>query len=478
MSVWTTPTTRSLGLLVTPAIWNTDLVDNLKYLKASPVFDGRVYVGAIGSALAGVNVLSGGQAGGVQIIRNASALVTSGQSLGALGWKGTDSANSNAAAEAMIEAVAAENYSATAAGTDLLFYTKPIGTGPGSSPTAWLRLTSAGHLYLSATKQLYFDGGSNTYLEEVSADNLRAVAGGNERLRVVGANGVQVTGAVTIPTGTPLYLDGSFTGNTYLMEIASDSLALVAGGNERLRAVGANGVQVTGGLTITSGSPLYFDGSFSGNTYVDEVTGDSLRFVCGGNERLRIVGANGVQVSGALTVPSATPIYLDGSFSGDTYLYQASNDNVDVVTGGVTRWRWSSSGHVAIAATARIYLDGTGAAGNTYLLESSADVMRAIVGGETRMEISSAGRTVLGSTAATILDDAGDSGSMVVVQGGDGSNDFLDIVVAGQFTAPVVVTSYAVRGTPTARTYTRSGIALQLAMASGTYTVVTIKLGT
>ena len=44
MSVWTTPTTRSLGFLVTPAVWNADIVNNLIYLKTSPVFDGSPVV--------------------------------------------------------------------------------------------------------------------------------------------------------------------------------------------------------------------------------------------------------------------------------------------------------------------------------------------------------------------------------------------------------------------------------------------------
>jgi hypothetical protein len=40
MAVWTAPTTRSTGALVSASIWNTDIVENLKYLKDSPVFDG------------------------------------------------------------------------------------------------------------------------------------------------------------------------------------------------------------------------------------------------------------------------------------------------------------------------------------------------------------------------------------------------------------------------------------------------------
>jgi hypothetical protein len=105
---------------------------------------GRLYLGAISSALANQNILTGGQGGGVQLIRNASTNVTSGQSLGTFAWKGSDSANSNTSAEAMIEAVAAENFTGFTAATNLLFYTKPTGTGPGSAPTERGQFSSDG----------------------------------------------------------------------------------------------------------------------------------------------------------------------------------------------------------------------------------------------------------------------------------------------------------------------------------------------
>jgi len=115
---------------------------------------GNLYLGAISSALANENILTGGQGGGIQLIRNASASPTSGQSLGSYAWKGADSANSNAAAEAMIEAVAAENFSGVAAGTNMLFYTKAIGTGPGSSPSERMRIDSSGNLGVGVTSPL------------------------------------------------------------------------------------------------------------------------------------------------------------------------------------------------------------------------------------------------------------------------------------------------------------------------------------
>jgi hypothetical protein len=61
----------------------------------------------------------------------------------------------------------------------------------------------------------------------------------------------------------------------------------------------------------------------------------------------------------------------------------------------------------------------------------------------------------------------------VLVNGYDtasNTNSFIDLVLYIGGVAPVVVSSVN-RGSPAARTYTSSGVALQLAMASGTYNV-------
>lgn len=40
MATYTAPTTRSTGDLVTASIWNTDMVENIKYLKDTPALNG------------------------------------------------------------------------------------------------------------------------------------------------------------------------------------------------------------------------------------------------------------------------------------------------------------------------------------------------------------------------------------------------------------------------------------------------------
>jgi hypothetical protein len=110
---------------------------------------GNVGIGTNAPCLTGLAILSGGQGKGVLVARNATGSPTSGQSLGSYAFKGVmDGLNSNAAAEAMIEAVAAENQTGLTAATNLLFYTKASGTGPGSSPTLRMTLDSSGNLGL------------------------------------------------------------------------------------------------------------------------------------------------------------------------------------------------------------------------------------------------------------------------------------------------------------------------------------------
>jgi len=81
------------------------------------------------------------------------------------------------------------------------------------------------------------------------------------------------------------------------------------------------------------------------------------------------------------------------------------------------------------------------------------------------------------STSATTIILGGDFGQLVVINGISGSDRFCDLVMSSTGAAPVVVQSFTALGSPVARTYTRSGSNLQLAMASGTYTVRALSLG-
>jgi hypothetical protein len=98
-------------------------------------------------------------------------------------------------------------------------------------------------------------------------------------------------------------------------------------------------------------------------------------------------------------------------------------------------------------------------------------------GSQTGNKIQQRHTAVSVTTSATTIHAPGDIGAFVVVNGDDGSNRFCDLVMASPNTAPTVVQSYTSLGTPAARTYTRSGTNLQLAMASGTYNIYVLALG-
>jgi len=75
-------------------------------------------------------------------------------------------------------------------------------------------------------------------------------------------------------------------------------------------------------------------------------------------------------------------------------------------------------------------------------------------------------------SSATTLDDSAQG--MMLVHGeedGGSTGEFMDLVWYSRVSTPAVISSHTVTGSPAARTYSRSGNNLQLAMASGTYDV-------
>jgi hypothetical protein len=76
--------------------------------------------------------------------------------------------------------------------------------------------------------------------------------------------------------------------------------------------------------------------------------------------------------------------------------------------------------------------------------------------------------TGVGTTAKAVM-ELEQNAALVVVAGTDGSNSFVDLVLTGNQLPPTVVGGNPASGHPAARTYTVSGFALKLAMASGSY---------
>ena len=197
----------------------------------------------------GLAILTGDGNGGVQFNKEDGSYPSDGETLGSIGWKGADSANSNAAAGASIVGIAAEDFSGSTEATNLAFNTKPTGTGPGSAPTERMRINSNGTVGIGTA------GGSYAI-----------------DLLTTGNNGLRVNTGTS--SADQLYL-GNTGGVSSVGTLTSDDLGIITAGSERAR-VTTGGIVLVGktssgvssvGAEIRTGSSNYsFTGTSSGHT--------------------------------------------------------------------------------------------------------------------------------------------------------------------------------------------------------------------
>jgi len=124
---------------------------------------------------------------------------------------------------------------------------------------------------------------------------------------------------------------------------------------------------VTGNLDLHSGANL--------RMYSD--AGVTLTFVIDG-------------ATGDFGIPATRRFYLDGTgLGGDTYIYEASANTLDIVAGGfiarltTTAFQLDSVHNFVISPTKRLYYDG---GGDTYRHESAANDLIDVVGGTNMLE--------------------------------------------------------------------------------------------
>ena len=180
----------------------------------------------------------------------------------------------------------------------------------------------------------------------------------------------------------------------------------------------------------------------------------------------------------AMTLDAGGDLYLPKYF----YIGNAGNTASQISSGsgsanlcfginGTEKARIDTSGNLLVAATAvgnggKLYVNGSISLGTT------TTGAQASMAKDTTQYTSG-----ISTTATTIYTDissgmsSASAGYFIIYGSNNAGAGFMDVVIAKASGTPVVVSSSTIEGSPPARTYSVSSLALQLAMASGTFSV-------
>jgi hypothetical protein len=323
----------------------------------------------------------------------------------------------------------------------------------------------------ATTRSIQFQsGGTNTVLitaaGELNVGGTTAVAGASGFItceRLNGQPGIALfRNDTSIVAGNPFgsidFYGNDTTGNVvtqhaYFAAVAAGTHATGDNPTDLTFGATANGsATATERMRLTGGGDLLVNTTTSGQGKLMVKQGASS-----------VAGGIALQ---ATSNDSYLGIWNDGSvFNIDAY-YNSTGSYQPIAfrTSNTERARITAAGDVGI---------GTASPGQK--LEVAGNVR--LSGSQVGSKIENKVNAINVSTATTILDVAGSYGRLVVVNGYNAAGRFCDLVLASTSVSPTVVASFTAQGSPAARTYTRSGLALQLAMASDTYEVHALALG-
>lgn len=240
------------------------------------------------------------------------------------------------------------------------------------------------------------------------------------------------------------------------------------------------GAMSTGALTPAS---LAVTGAATVGTTLG-VTGD---FSVATNKFTVAAASGNTVIAGTLGVTGAVALTADLAIATNKFTVSAASGNT-LIAGTLTQTGDAAfAGNIALASGRLLYLDG---GGDTMIDEASANVMRFRAGGVEAARMTALGLSVktailcdqqagvsVSTSATTIYTgvqvSSADIGGMVIVTGtktGDATIQFTDWLLWISNTSVSLVTG-ASKGAAASRSYTVSGLALQLAMGSSTYKI-------
>jgi len=338
MPTYTAPTTRASGFLVTASVWNTDIVENIKYFKDAPVFDTAVIIGAATTS-------------GVRLDLESGTLAVR---------EGDDSAYAP---------VIASVYNLPSGGS--------INFGSGD-----VTLTHS-------TNMLTFGGAASGYIFNDGNVGI-GVTPGSVKLDIVGlVDAVRVASNTTnATTKEGKFLTRHYTNSeedfllAYGYSTATENGIAFGGGSGSQNAATLLGFYTAANNTTTSGTErlrinssghigigatarFYFDGvAGTGDTYIEEGSANNLSIYVGGSRYLQMTASQFYVQSSDLLIAPTRKFYLDGG--GDTYIAETASNVLRLYAGGVDTIICQSDGlylgvmPTTATAANMVYNTGTG----------------------------------------------------------------------------------------------------------------------
>jgi len=361
--------------------------------------------------------------------------------------------------------------------------------GLGVTPSAWSSTSkvlefSSGAIesrgsVMGMWANAYFNGTSPIYKTTAAASNYYQLSGEHLWLTApsgTAGNAISFTQAMTLDASGRLGI-----GTT------SPSEKLDVNGNLKLNSSSPY-------ISLNStywGNPAYIQSGINlgGNAAGDylafqNLAGKGMAFQRGSTTDLLIsttgnVGIGTTSPTDKLQVNGGKSIFASSNFNGTNTggaVFVFSDDNnggkIWAQKDGNQSWGYlalqPSGGNVLIGTTTdagyKLDVNGTGRFSDTLSIANGEAGQAIFTNNSTAVSVSTA--TALGGSFSM-----GGSGAFVIVYGADGSNVFIDTIIAANSGTPTVLSSTTVSGTPSLRTYSTGSNRLQLAMASGTYSV-------
>ena len=227
-----------------------------------------------------------------------------------------------------------------------------------------------GSLTLPVDEKLFFGGGSHTYIGEDVDDRLRFFVGGSEFMRFTESSSDTIDLYHNTLIADDKYLAIGSSHDMEIKHISDQNYIDLDNGNLYFRDDGSNniftiyreggGVQLNeGDITIPATSKIRLDGSDSGNTYIYEESGDNVMFYIGGRNMLRLHEGNGEVVVNDSQVD--TNFRVESDTIDDLLFCDAGTSRVGIGTNAPAEL-FEVAGTAKISGTGNttLYIDGAG----------------------------------------------------------------------------------------------------------------------